>query len=34
MTFRMLYATDVMLFLMDDSAEDRVDTETERVAQL
>lgn len=34
MTFRMLYATDVMLFLMDDSAEDRVDTETERVPSL
>ena len=30
----MLYATDVMLFLMDDSAEDRVDTETERVPSL
>ena len=34
MVFRMPYATDVMLFLMDDSAEDRVDTETERVPSL
>ena len=34
MHFRMPYATDVMLFLTDDSADDRVETETERVPSL